>query len=172
MSWEDVDMEKAAWNIPGPHRKSVKGKKLPSLLIPLPRQAMAFLNSVEHERRQGLVFCNGAGNKLGNWDRWQKRMFAKTGTSGWHRHDLRRTISTAAGDLGVPPHVVEMMLGRTQPHTELAAIYNKSRYAPEHKDALQKLADYLEELEAGMPSTARLLTSDAPLSAQSGLNVG
>jgi integrase len=83
-----------------------------------------------------------------NWDRYQKKLFERTGTSGWHRHDLRRTGATTLGGLGVAPHVIEACLGHTTLHSSLAGIYNQSRYTNEHADALQLLADYYNKISA------------------------
>jgi hypothetical protein len=73
-------------------------------------------------------------------------VFARSKTSGWHRHDLRRTSSTVAGNLGFAPHITETMLGHKNIHSSLAATYNLAKYAPEHLAALQAVADHLEKL--------------------------
>jgi integrase len=95
-----------------------------------------------------LVFPNAGGGKLDNWDRWSKRIFEQTGTSGWTRHDLRRTCATLAAELGAAPHVVSVLLGHKNPeNNQLLGIYNKSRYRAEHAEALQRVADYLDGLD-------------------------
>jgi hypothetical protein len=73
-----------------------------------------------------------------------------TSTAGWHRHDLRRTVATNLGDTGVAPHVIEVVLGHAVPHTALAAVYNRSRYLKEHREALQQFADRLDALCGGL----------------------
>ena len=42
-------------------------------------------------------------------------LLAVTSTSGWHRHDIRRTVATDLGDMGVAPHVIEVVLGHAVP---------------------------------------------------------
>ena len=105
------------------------------------------------QRREGktpgeLVFPNAHGGKLDNWDRWSKSIFGRTGTSGWTRHDLRRTCATLAADLNVAPHIISIMLGHKTPeNNHLLGIYNKGRYRQQHGEALQLVADRLEAIE-------------------------
>src|ERR1700681_3417212 len=92
-----------------------------------------------------LAFPNAHGGKLDNWDRWSKSIFRRTGTSGWSRHDLRRTCATPAPEFNLPPHIISIMLGQKTPeNNHLLGIYNKGRYRQQHSDALQAVADHLE----------------------------
>jgi integrase len=123
----------------------------------LPRQAIAHLHQRERGEDAGaLIFTNGAGHKLEQWDRAGKRLQALSGTSGWHRHDIRRTCATLMGELGTAPHVVEVALGHTlktssdgSSVSRVAQVYNRSRYRQEHAAALQMLADELDRITAG-----------------------
>jgi integrase len=156
MRWCDVDLVTGLWTIPRTKQDSVH-------TVPLPRQALAFL----HERRgadaDDLVFVNVIGNKLGHWDRVTKRIHAASSTSSWHRHDIRRTVATLMGDIGVAPHIIEVALGHAlrtsadgSPVSRIAEIYNKSRYRAEHADALQRLADELDRIRSGEDNVVRL----------------
>lgn len=147
--WGDVNLDLGTWVIRGEQRKNVKRKgDMPSLVVPLPKQAVALLRAMGPGAPGELIFKNERGGGLGNWDKWQRTMNERSNTSGWHRHDLRRTSATFAGNkLGVPPHVIEMMLGHTHAHSALASVYNTSRYEPEHQEALQRLADAYERIE-------------------------
>lgn len=60
----------------------------------------------------------------------------------WTLHDLRRTFSTGLNNMGIPPHIVELLLGHALPG--VMAIYNRSLYLPEKLDALNKWMDRLE----------------------------
>jgi integrase len=49
----------------------------------------------------------------------------------WRLHDIRRTVATRLGDLGVLPHVVEAILNHISGHKAgVAGIYNRAIYAP------------------------------------------
>jgi integrase len=157
MSWRDVDLRNALWTIP-------QTKQGQPHIVPLPRQALAALRDrADGAAANDLVFVNAIGNKLSHWDRVTKRIHALSNTAGWHRHDIRRTVATLLGDMGVAPHVIEVVLGHTlrtssdgSSLSRIAEIYNRSRYRPEHADAVQRLADELERIEAGEDKVVRL----------------
>ncbi len=118
MTPDEIDGD--VWTIPASRRKPNE-----PLAVPLTQSVMPYIRAMPLAGR--------------NWDRWQKRMFEKTGTSDWHRHDLRRTGATTLGRLRVAPHIVEVCLGHTYPHSALNSIYNIERYLPEHREALEML---------------------------------
>lgn len=109
------------------------------VVIPLSKQAAELLLS--RMEPYGRVFP-----KISSWFRAQKRINQASNTSGWHRHDLRRTSATILAGLGYAPHVVDISLGHKHVSSALHSVYNRSRYAPEHKQALQALADYYTRL--------------------------
>jgi integrase len=68
----------------------------------------------------------------------------------WRVHDIRRTMATRLGDLGVLPHVVEAILNHISGHRAgVAGIYNRAIYAPEKRAALQKSTDHIAALSGG-----------------------
>ena len=143
MCFEDIIED--VWYVPGGLRKNGK-----ELVVPLNHQAICLIG--RQGRTSGHVFLGVKGaslatNRKSNWDRWAKGFFNKSGTSGWTRHDLRRTAATLMGENGVLPAIVEIVLGHAEPHSQLAGIYNKSRYAKEHCDALEVLGNVLEGIE-------------------------
>lgn len=172
--WNQFDLTAATWTIPAEQRKDTRAQARRRLEtrhafeVPLSRQAVALLAQVraaELARRRALeqdtaitgddfAFVGDRGGRLANWDRWLKANGVTTGVSGWSAHALRRTAATLAGDLGTPPHVVSVILGHSNIGGQLVAGYNKSRYRSEHREALQKIADYLEQLETGGPGGA------------------
>jgi len=156
-TWNEFDLDAGAWTVAAARRKDTRSrmrkKQVPAQphVIPLPRQAVAMLIDMRN-RADGnaLVFPGARGAKLDNWDRWSKSIFERTGTSGWTRHDLRRTCATMAADLNVAPHVISVLLGHKNPeNNQLLGIYNKGRYRQQHGEALQAVADCLEAIEAG-----------------------
>lgn len=165
-TWEQIDLQTGTWTIPGEQRKdsrseTVRRKRPKSpLLVPLPRQAVVLLHEVRGQelsrrRMQGeeraldvkdRIFVGVRGGRLGNWDRWLKSVYKRTGVTSWSLHSLRRTTATLAGDLGVPPHVVSVLLGHANVGGHLIAGYNQSRYFEDHAEAMQKIADCLDAI--------------------------
>jgi len=164
--WSQIDLEDKTWTVPSANLKDTRAlsSRLKSprndSTIPLSRQAVLLLHRVkeaEIQRRQlngistsiashDLVFVGSQGGKLGNWDRWLKKISAKTGVHGWSSHALRRTCATLAGDLGAAPHIVSTILGHSNIGGQLVAKYNHSAYRQEHEHILQLLGDKLELL--------------------------
>lgn len=146
--WGEVRRGEREWTIPGVRRKNGR-----ELVVPLSEYALDVIDGMVLARERagegaldGVMFQGVRGAALANWDRWQKEFFKRSGTSGWHRHDLRRTVATVAGNLGAAPHVVEIILGHADPHSSLASVYNKSRYLPEHLQALERVGEYLRSI--------------------------
>lgn len=140
--WRDVNFEAGVWTIP-----MTKNGRAHS--VPLSSQAIDLLRSTGPGEPDALVFATGNGTRLANWDKAGKALHAATGTSGWTRHDLRRTGATMLGDLGVEPHLIEAALNHASIHSQLASTYNLSRYQQPVAMALQRLADALDGIAAG-----------------------
>ena len=147
--WGEVDLQKCTWTIPftkngEPH------------VVPLSRQAADLLLAIRpHDaHNDDLVFRARArggnpGGKLSNWDRETQVLQETSATSGWHRHDLRRTGATLLGETGVLPDIIEAALNHVSIRSPLAATYNRSRYRPQVAAALQQLADCYDGILAG-----------------------
>ena len=141
--WRDVDLAARVWSLPvtkngEPHQ------------IPLSGQAIALLRSLRPVEvdPEGYVFTT-TGRPLTAWENATRRLQAASATGSWHRHDLRRTAATMMGEMGVAPATIEAALNHVTIHSQIATVYNKSRYRPEVAAALQKLADALDGIEQG-----------------------
>ena len=161
--WAEVDLAAGTWTIPAGRSKNRQVH-----VVPLSRQARELLAAVRQAElaRQaraaapagvsapgiapaGLVFRTGTGGRLGSWDRETRAIHHASGTTGWHRHDLRRTGATMLGEMGELPDIIEAALNHVSIRSPLAATYNRSRYRPQVAAALQRLADALDGIEAG-----------------------
>jgi integrase len=144
MRWGEINDD--LWTIPAARVKNGR-----PLTVPLPRQALDVLRSFGSNDRNAaepgaLVFPSKRGGTLSNWDRETKRLHALSGTAGWHRHDLRRAVATTLGDLGFEPHVARVVLGHAHIAEGATAVYARSRYQREHREALQALADEIDRI--------------------------
>jgi integrase len=152
MTWAEIRGDK--WTIPASRSKSKRDRS-----IPLPSQAMALLREIGPRHPRELVFPSAQGGLLSNWDRVTKALHAASGTSAWHRHDLRRTVATMLGDLGFEPHVVSVVLGHAHVAEGATAVYARSRYQREHQQALQALADEIDCIITDANNVVRLVAS-------------
>jgi integrase len=143
-TWQDVDWASRTWTI-------VDTKSGEPHVVPLSNQALELLKRLYGSGAdpKALIFSTKTGGALGNWDRETKALHEVTSTSDWHRHDLRRTAATILGNLGELPDIIEAALNHADIRSSLAATYNRSRYRPQVKQALQRLADYLDGITAG-----------------------
>ena len=141
MTWDEIQDDR--WTIP-----TARAKNKLERTIPLSPPAIALLNCRVRGTPNLLVFPSERGKVLSNWDRETKRLHRLSDTSGWHRHDLRRTVATILGDLGFPPHVISVVLGHAHIASDATAIYARSRYQREHADALDALGAEIARIVA------------------------
>ncbi len=156
--WRDIDLDAATWTI----RETKNGQPH---AVPLSRQAVALvLDRLPRDKNEkpmkpdasALLFATATGEPLANWDRETKILMEASGTGGWTRHDLRRTGATMLGEMGELPDIIEASLNHVAIRSQLAATYNRSRYRPQVAAALQRLADALDEIEAGAGAVVAL----------------
>jgi integrase len=140
--WRDVNFDAGMWTIP-----TTKSGRAHT--VQLSGQALCLLRSIGGGEPDALIFATGNGTRLANWDKAGKAIHAATGTSGWTRHDLRRTGATMLGDMGIEPHIIEAALNHAAIHSQLASTYNRSRYQQPVAMALQRLADALDGIATG-----------------------
>ena len=146
-TWADVDLASATWRIP----ETKNGRPH---TVPMSDQAAAVIRAQRPKDGSdpvpfAPVFRAKGGGTLDSWQKATKVLQDASGVVGWHRHDLRRTAATMMGEMGEPPHIIEAALNHAAIHSQLAATYNRSRYQPEVRAALQRLADVLDGIEAG-----------------------
>ena len=67
----------------------------------------------------------------------------------WGLHDIRRSMRTRQTQMGVAPHVAELVLGHAAHKSGVAAAYDQFDYAPQIKDALARWARTLREILEG-----------------------
>lgn len=122
--WDQIDWEKRVLNIP-----SSKGG-IP-LTVPLSPRCLEIFDSIPRIQGQTSIFGKPRG-----WSRAKKRLDAACGVKDWVTHDLRRTMRSGLGRLGVNFVVAEMALGHKQ--SGIAGVYDRYSYLEERREALLK----------------------------------
>lgn len=145
LRWSEVDLETDLVSIPAARTKNGRPH-----LVPLSALARALLAA--QPRDGDLVF----GTKVIRWHLERLALDQRIAESqgepleAWVVHDIRRAFSTSLHDrLGVPPHVVEVLLGHVGHQAGVAGTYNKSVYAAECERALTRWAEHIEQLVSG-----------------------
>jgi integrase len=163
MRWSEIG--RTVWSLPSNRTKN----GLPHE-VPLSRQAIGVLDCCHRIAERDLLFGRTAG--FSGWSaakvQLDKRIAIerrKTNPKAkpmppWRLHDLRRTVATRMGDLGVQPHVVEAVLNHISGHKAgVAGVYNRSAYAEEKRAALELWGRHIEELCGGGLAHAGNVTS-------------
>ncbi|WP_375274967.1 tyrosine-type recombinase/integrase [Methylorubrum thiocyanatum] len=141
LPWAEVDLANALWSLPGARTKN----GLPHD-VPLSRQAVDLISEISPIEGRALIFGRGEGGFSG-FSRAKSSLDERCGVRDWRLHDLRRTVATGLGNLGVLPHVVEAVLNHISGHRAgVAGIYNKAVYAAEKRSALDLWGQHVAAL--------------------------
>jgi integrase len=142
LKWNELDLDTGIMTLPGPRTKSGR-----VLQLTLPVQAIEVLRQCP--RKAGRDFLFGSrGGAFCRWG-WEKVVIDRCITIAGHKfekwslHDIRRTVRTRLSQIGIAPHVAELVLGHTAHKIGVAAHYDHYSYDREIKEALEKWADAL-----------------------------
>jgi integrase len=136
LQWSEVDFDARTISLPPDRTKNGQEH-----ILPLSDMALAILKEIPHRDRVH-VFGVGAGGYAG-WSKGKINLdkVAKLKTP-WTVHDLRRTVRTGLGKLGVQPHIAEAVLNHLP--AKLIRTYDRNPYTPEKKAALDAWANHMD----------------------------
>ncbi len=160
LRWSEVDVDRGALHIPGDRTKNHH-----PLQLMLPPAAVSIIESAPRREGRDLIF-GGSGGPFSAWSYSTLTLGARIAEmqsgpiAAWRIHDIRRTVATGMGDLGVQPHIVETVLNHRSGHKGgIAGVYNKAAYEAETKRALAIWADHLLSIVEG--TTGRIIPMSA-----------
>ena len=148
LKWTEIDFDTGLMTLPAPRTKSGR-----QLQLTLPAQAIEVLRQCPHKAGREFLF----GLRGGSFCRWgweklvMDRHIAVAGhkLEQWGLHDIRRIMRTRLAQLGVAPHVAELVLGHAAHKTGVASAYDHYSYNREIKDALAQWAKALAKIIEG-----------------------
>jgi integrase len=141
LKWSEIDLDAGTMTIPGERTKNHK-----THVLILPAMAIDVLRTAWVRAGREFVF----GGRGGSFSAWSYSTIALNNriatTEGqplphWTLHDLRRTMRTGMGRLGVPPHIAERAVNHIKGGVE--AIYDRHQYESEIAVALARWADHV-----------------------------
>jgi integrase len=136
LKWSEIDMDDRTVTISADRTKNGREH-----ILHLCDDALAIIKRIPRRGRE-YVFGVGRGGFSG-WSRSKKDLEGAVKLKEeWTLHDLRRTVRTGLGKLGVQPHVAEAVLNHLPP--KLIRTYDRNTYAAEKRDALDKWASHLK----------------------------
>jgi integrase len=114
--------------------------------VPLSTQALAIIAAMPRRNSSDFLFGKRG---FSDWAVAKAKLDQRVGIAPWTLHDLRRTCATQLGELGIQPHHIEAILNHYSGHrTGVAGVYQRAKYEPEMRAALQRWADWLEQITA------------------------
>jgi integrase len=150
LKWHEIDLDAGVMTIPGTRTKNHR-----TLTLTLPQIAIDILRSAPRRPGRDYVFGTRGGVYSGysySTISLHSRIAAAEGRPLPHFviHDLRRTMRSGLGRLGIPPHVAELAINHAREGIE--AIYDRHTYAGEITTALARWADHVLAVVEGRPS--------------------
>src|SRR4051794_20237112 len=122
--------------------------------VPMPSRLAAIVADLPRLAATELVFPGRGGKPMSGWGQRLaplQKATAQAGLESWTLHDLRRTVRTGLGRLGVEPEIAELMLNHA-PRDELASIYDRGDYWTRRREAADRWAQHVvEKVEHGIP---------------------
>ena len=150
LRWSEVELDRGLIVLPPERTKNSRQHE-----VPLSRQALAILS--RQPRRKGRDFIFGIGEAgFSGWSDCKARLdqvlLARRKAKAmpeWRLHDLRRSAATQMAELGIQPHIIEAVLNHVSGHKGgVAGVYNRATYAEPMREALQRWADWLDQITA------------------------
>jgi integrase len=149
LKWSEVNLGLRLMTIPGTRTKNHR-----TLELTLPEIAIDILRSAKRLDDRDFVFGRRG---FSGWSalklRLDSRIVMATGKplAPWRLHDLRRTMRTGLGKIGVQPHIAELAINHVRGGVE--AIYDRHRYQGEIRAAFAGWAEHVSALREGRDST-------------------
>jgi integrase len=159
MDWSEIDLETKTWTLPAERAKNGEAH-----IVPLSSLAVTELEALGPQER-GLLFTTTGKTAVSGFSKAKQSLGAEmkvvareraekrggdpdsVAISDWRFHDLRRTGATNLQALGIPIEVTEAVLNHISgTRAGVAGIYNRYRYEPEKRSALEAWDQRLREL--------------------------
>ena len=143
MKWSEID-DSGYWKPPkNLTRKRGNKRKHP---IPLPQLAMEIIRSLPRVEGSDFLFpSRKSGQHFAPRDKFNKMVARASGIDGFKFHTLRHTLETRCGELGIPPHIKDLILDHA-PNRGAGAGYDHYDYSREVAEALGKWASHVSDV--------------------------
>ncbi len=149
MRHEDIDGD--WWTIPPEVAKNGLAHR-----VPLSTQARAVLEKIRPvNEHSAWVFPSPRGDSHVRWTgKAAREIRTRTGFE-WTPHDLRRTAATYMTGMGIPRLVVSKVLNHAE--SGVTAVYDRSSYDSEKRQALVAWGERLERIVAGKAAEEKVV---------------
>ncbi len=159
MDWSEIDLEAKEWTLPAERAKNDEAH-----IVPLTHLAIDQLKAL-NPKKSGLVFTTTGKTAVSGFSKAKRTLDADmmdimrerqaeregegalTPIHPWRLHDIRRTGATNLQALGIPIEITEAVLNHISgTRAGVAGIYNRYKYEPEKKAALEAWDERLRQI--------------------------
>src|SRR5262249_21604390 len=131
MAYSEFDLEAGTWTIRKERSKNGHAHRLPVL----PAMSDLLITGRVRGERDGLFGDRADG--FTQWSAAKRELDQRLEIAAWRLHDIRRSVATKMGDIGIQPHIIEQILNHQSGHKSgVAGVYNRSNYTNEVRAAL------------------------------------
>jgi integrase len=141
LKWSEIDLEARTIKLPRERTKNHQEH-----IVPLSDAAMSVLAGIKHRDRD-YIFGRLPRAGFSGWSHSKEELDETLKLKEpWTVHDLRRTVRTGLGQLGIAPHIAEATLNHLP--AKLIRTYDRNKYESEKRAALDQWATHLKTVVA------------------------
>jgi len=142
LRWSEIDTEAKTIRLPRERTKNHQEH-----IVPLSDTALGVLKSIPRRDGHDYVFGRLPVSGFSGWARPKAELDKLVKLKEhWTLHDLRRTVRTGLGQIGIQPHIAEAVLNHIPP--KLIRTYDRNKYESEKRAALDQWATHLKTVVA------------------------
>ena len=144
LRWPWIDEKERTITLPDWLTKNGKEHTFPYGDLPA-----AVLDTIPRRNTTDLLFPSKISDDrpISGWSKFKKEMIDEL--ANWTLHDLRRTYRTTHAKIGTPSHIGERLINHAAAvQTDVEAIYDRYKYMPEMRAAVERYEGYLSKLLA------------------------
>ena len=148
--WSNIDFEKGVWSVPRTATKS--GFELSVPITDAMREILDALHAFSGSTPFVFASFYGPGEPrpIVGTSKTKRRIATRSGVEGWRGHDIRRTVTSELGEMGVPENVQRALLGHRIPGA--LHHYQRGTYSLQKREALERWAERLQEIVSTEPA--------------------
>ena len=144
--WGEIDAAEMLWRLPRERTKNATPH-----VVPLAPQAWAIVAAQPRFAGCDFIFTNDGRRPVGGFSRLKYALDQPMQPArAWVLHDVRRTAASGMQRLGTRVEVIEQVLNhRSGTFRGIVGVYQRHDYIDERRIALQRWADFVEQLVSG-----------------------
>jgi integrase len=147
LKWEEVDFERDLISLSASRTKNKRAHR-----VPISDRVRTIL---EARPQNGREFVFGVGQQRGfsGWSRAKANLDEAVKIPSWRIHDIRRSVATGMGEIGIQPWIIESILNHVSGFKAgIAGVYNKAPHEAEKAIALQRWGEHVAAIIEGRKS--------------------